>query len=154
MYFRRYRIRSKPPIQTVCFDMALTIEENKVLIRRFFAAIERGDLNDFDHIVSEDYNDHLAGQSPGRESLKKYFTGLRTSFPDLKLPIIRMVAEGDHVAVLNRVRGTHKGNFLTVAPTGNRIDIMAFQLYRIENGQLAEHWEVADFATMMQQLHA
>jgi predicted ester cyclase len=94
-------------------------------------------LTIFDQIVSEDYNDHLAGQRPGRENLKKYFTGLRTAFPDLELPIKRMVAERDHVAVLNRVQGTHKGDFLTVAPTGNLIDVMAFQLYRIENGQLA-----------------
>ena len=134
--------------------MPFSIEENKVLIRRFFAAIESGDLNYFDNIVSKDYNDHLAGQSQGGENLRKYFIGLRTSFANLKLPIIRMVAEADHVAVLNRVRGTHKGNFLNIAPTGNSIDIMAFQLYRIENGQLAQHWEVADFATIMQQLQS
>jgi len=36
--------------------------------------------------------------------------------------------------------------------TSRRIDAMAFQLYRIQNGQLAEHWEVADFAMLMQQL--
>ena len=152
MYFRRYQIQPKPPIRTVCFDMALNIEENKALIRRFFTAIERGNLTVFDQIVSEDYNDHLVGQSPGRENLKKYFTGLCTAFPDLELPILRMVAERDHVAVLNRVKGTHKGDFQSVTPTGNRIDVMAFQLYRIENEKLAEHWEVADFATMMQQL--
>jgi predicted ester cyclase len=139
-------------MQTVCFDMALNIEENKALIRRFFTAIERGNLTVYDQIVSEDYNDHLVGQSPGGENLKKYFTGLRTAFPDLELPIIRMVAERDHVAVLNLVKGTHKGDFQSVTPTGNRIDVMAFQLYRTENEKLAEHWEVADFATMMQQL--
>jgi hypothetical protein len=29
---------------------------------------------------------------------------------------------------------------------------MAFQLYRIQRGQLAEHWQVADFATILRQL--
>ncbi|WP_259065846.1 ester cyclase [Mucilaginibacter sp. X4EP1] len=37
---------------------------------------------------------------------------------------------------------------------GNPVDALAFQLYRIENGQLAEHWEVADFATLVQQIQA
>ena len=37
------------------------------------------DLTVFDQIVSEDYNDHLAGQSPGHENLKKYFIGLSTA---------------------------------------------------------------------------
>jgi steroid delta-isomerase-like uncharacterized protein len=133
-------------------SMSLSIEENKALIRRFFSAIESGNLQVLDEIVAEDYDDHLAGQAPGRETLKKYFAGLRSAFPDLTLPISAIVAEGDRVAVLNSVRGTHKGEFIGLKPTGRRIDAMAFQLYRIENGQLAEHWEVADFALLMRQL--
>jgi predicted ester cyclase len=102
--------------------------------------------------VAGNYDDHLAGQSPGRETLKQYFSGLHAAFADLKLPISAIVAEGDKVAVLNSVRGTHKGDFIGLQPTGRKIDAMAFQLYRIENGQLAEHWEVADFSTLMRQL--
>ena len=130
------------------------IDQNKALVRRFFAAIENGGYGVFDEIVSVDYDDHLAGQSPGRETLKRYFAGLRAAFPDLRLPIIAMVAEADHVAVLNSVRGTQRGEFAGRPPRGNQVDVMAFQLYRIANGQLAEHWEVADFATLMQQLDA
>src|SRR5882672_2702669 len=127
------------------------IERNKALVRRFFAAIEHGDFRVFDEIVAEDYDD-LAGQTPGRETLKRYFTGLRSAFADLRLPITNIVAEGNLVAVLNSVRGTHKGDFAGIKAKGNRIDAMAFQLYRIANGQLAEHWEVADFMTLMNQL--
>jgi ketosteroid isomerase-like protein len=77
------------------------IERNKDLVRRFFAAIEHGDLRVFDEIVAEDYEDHLAGQTPGRETLKRYFAGLRSAFADLSLPITNIVAEGNLVAVLN-----------------------------------------------------
>src|SRR5258708_39097037 len=125
--------------------MSTKLEDNKALVRRFFGAIERGELAVFDQIVSEDYDDHLAGQSPGREALKRYFTALRAAFPDLKLPITTMVAEGDHVAVLNSVQGTHRGAFAGRQPSRPK----AFQLYRIANEQLAEHWKVADFATLM-----
>jgi steroid delta-isomerase-like uncharacterized protein len=128
------------------------LDDNKALVRRFFNAIERGELAVFDQIVSQDYNDHLAGQSSGRETLKRYFAGLRSAFPDLTLPITTMVAEGDYVSVLNSVQGTHRGAFLGRQPTGKRVDAMAFQLYRIANGQLAEHWELADFSTLMRQL--
>ena len=61
MYFRRYQIHPKPQIRTVCFDMPLNIEENKALVRRFFAAVESGDLAIFDQIVSDDYNDRFTG---------------------------------------------------------------------------------------------
>jgi ketosteroid isomerase-like protein len=63
------------------------IEENKTLVRRFFAAVEAAAFHVFDEIVVENYNDHLAGQSPGRETLKQYFSGLHAAFADLKLPI-------------------------------------------------------------------
>lgn len=88
--------------------MPTPIEENKSLVRRFIHAIELGGFAVFDEIVSLDYNDHLAGQSPGRENLKRYFAGARSAFPDLELPIIYMVAQGDRVAALTGFRGTHK----------------------------------------------
>ncbi|MGE2836290.1 ester cyclase [Mycobacterium sp. SMC-4] len=125
---------------------------NKRLVRRFFTAIEDGDFDVFDEIVADTYDDHLPGQSAGRDTLKDYFHGLRTAFPDLRLPISQMIAEDDRVAVLNAVQGTHRGEFLGIAPTGRRVDASAFQLYRIEDGRLAEHWEVADFATLLRQL--
>jgi steroid delta-isomerase-like uncharacterized protein len=132
--------------------MSSKIKKNKTLVRLFFAAIESGNFGIFDQIVSHDYNDHGAGQSPGRENLKIYFTRLRSAFPDLKLPMTAIVAEGDYVAVLNAIQGTHKGDFGGIRATGKRVNAMAFQLYRIANGQLAEHWEVADSATIIQQL--
>jgi predicted ester cyclase len=132
--------------------MSSRVEENKELVRRFFAAIEAAEFQAFDQIVAENYNDHLPGQSPGRETLKQYFSGLHAAFADLKLPISEILAEGDKVAVLNAVQGVHKGEFAGLLPTGRPIDAMAFQLYRIQDGRLAEHWEVADFATLMRQL--
>lgn len=61
-----------------------------------------------------------------------------------------MVADGDKVAVLSGFRGTHnKGSYGEFKATGKRIDGTAFQLYRIENGQLAEHWEILDYWTII-----
>jgi steroid delta-isomerase-like uncharacterized protein len=131
-----------------------SVEANKLLVRRFFAAVESGDFGVFDEVVAEDYDDHLPGQSPGRDTLKSYFGGLRAAFPDLRLPISQLIAEGDRVAVLNAVRGTHLGEFLGIAPTGRTVDAQAFQMYRIQDGRLAEHWEVADFTTLLRQLNA
>src|SRR5882757_890807 len=129
------------------------IEENKALVTQFFSVIEANVFLDvFDKIVAENYNDHLPGQGPGREVLKKYFTGLHTAFANLKLPIWSMVAEGDKVAVYNSVQGVHQTDYGPFKAKGNPVDAKAFQMYRIENGQLAEHWEVADFTTLIQQI--
>jgi len=131
------------------------IEENKALVIQFFSAIEKNNFLDvFDKIVAENYDDHLPGQSPGRDVLKKYFTGLHTAFANLKLPIWSIVAEGDKVAVYNSVQGVHQTEYGPFKAKGNPVDAKAFQMYRIENGQLAEHWEVTDFTTLIQQIQA
>ncbi|MNE27917.1 SnoaL-like polyketide cyclase [compost metagenome] len=96
----------------------------------------------------------MPGQEPGREVLKQYFAGLHTAFGELKFPLWFMLAEGDKVAVYNSVQGIHKADYGPFKAKNNLVDVNAFQLYRIENGQLAEHWEVADFATLVQQIQA
>jgi predicted ester cyclase len=132
--------------------MSNKTELNKSIVRRFFNAIESGDLSVLDEIVTDTYDFHVPGQGPGRESLKRYLAGLRAALPDLQLPIRDMVAENDKVAVFNSVRGTHKGDFGPMKATGKRVDFTVFHLYRLEVGRLAEHWEVTDFATLQAQI--
>ena len=129
-------------------------EDNKSLVIQFFSAIENNKLEMFDQLVAQDYNDHLQGQTPGREVLKKYFAGLHTAFADLQLPIWAMVAEGDKVAVHNSIKGIHRADYGGLKAKGNLVNAQAFQLYRVERGQLAEHWEVPDLATLLQQIQA
>ena len=130
------------------------IEANKSLVKKYFKAIEQSDLPALDTIVAELYEDRVPGRAPGREPLKDAVRSLRAAFPDLRSTVTHSVAEGDLVAVYNRVRGTHNGALGDLAATGNRVDFTAFQLFRVEGGMLAEHWEIADDATLMRQLGA
>ncbi|WP_342251168.1 ester cyclase [Sphingomonas sp. OTU376] len=130
------------------------IEANKALVRRYFDMFNSGDLAALPDIVSQDYGDKLEGQASGIEVIRSYLLGLKASFPDFTWTIEQIVAEGDRVAVMNRVSGTHLHDFGGMAATGNRVDFAAFQIYRIEAGRLAEHWEVADFAKFQEQLGA
>ena len=132
--------------------MSDQLEMNKSIVKRFFAAIEENDAVAFDQLVHDGYIDHLPGQAPGRESLKTYIASLHRGLAEITMPILHIVAEGDMVAVLNKVLGIHGGILLGYPASGNRVDITNFQLYRIQDGRLAEHWEVADFATLMSQL--
>ena len=125
---------------------------NKATVRRFLAAIEANDAEAFVELVDESYIDYLPGQPPDRDNLKQYVAMLHRGISDLTMPILHIVAEGDKVAVLNKVLGTHSGALLGYPASGNRVDITNFQLYRLEVGRLTEHWEVADFAALTSQL--
>lgn len=129
-------------------------EANKTIVRRYFDMFNSGDLSQLADIVSQDYGDKLDGQSSGIEVIRSYLEGLKSSFPDFTWTIEQIIGEGDRVAVMNRVSGTHMNDFGEVKASGNRVDFAAFQFYRIADGKLAEHWEVADFAKFQEQLTA
>lgn len=130
------------------------VEANKAVVLRYFDAFNRADFSQLDQIVTADYGDRLEGQAPGIHVIRSYLEGLKASFPDFTWTIEQIIAEGDRVAVMNRVSGTHRADFGGLKATGNKVDFRAFQIYRIEGGKLAEHWEVADFATFQSQLEA
>lgn len=130
------------------------IEVNKTIVRRYFEIFNTGELDRLGEVLAQDYGDRLEGQSGGIAVIRSYLEGLKAGFPDFAWTIEQIIAEGDRVAVINRVTGTHLHDFGALKATGNRVDIKAFQMYRVAAGRLAEHWEVADFAKFEEQLKA
>jgi predicted ester cyclase len=63
-----------------------------------------------------------------------------------------MVAEGDKVAVRFTVRGTHRGEFMGIAPTGKEVVVQGMDINRMANGKIVERWGIADSLSMLQQL--
>ena len=77
-----------------------------------------------------------------------------TSFPDIQVTIEDIVCEGDKVVVRNTWRGTDKGGFGGMAPTGKSFVVEGIVMWRIENGKVAERWAVIDYRGLMRQLSA
>jgi steroid delta-isomerase-like uncharacterized protein len=127
-------------------------EANRALVKRYFSAIEKGDLTALDEVVAADYHDHAPGRQPGRGALKAAVQTLRVAFPDMTSAVTHMLAEGDLIAVRNRVTGTQHGPLGELPATGNRVDFTALQLFRVEDKLIIEHWEIFDETTLTQQL--
>ena len=135
----------------------MSIEENKALLHRFYEGISEGNLTVVDELIADDVVDHspfAPGQVPGRQGTLELFTMIRTAFPDLRITVEDMVAEGDKVVVRGTFGGTHKGEFMGIAPTGKQITVGLIEIQRITGGKMVEHWNVVDSLGMMQQLGA
>jgi predicted ester cyclase len=129
-------------------------EASKALVKRYFMAIEEGDLTALDEVVSTHYRDHAPGRKPGRGPLKAAVQTLRVAFPDMTSTVTHMRAEGDLIAVRNRVTGTQHGPLGELPATGNHVDFTALQLFRVEDELIVEHWEIFDETTLTQELSA
>ena len=135
------------------------LEANKNLLRRFVDAINKKQFDLFDQLCSPNYVWHGIGSPNIREDVrgiqnfKKAVAEFTNAMPDLKVIIEDLVAEGDRVAVRFEEIGTHTGApFAGIPPAGKRVVWRAVDIYRVENGKLAEEWFVDDSLGMLKQL--
>ena len=82
------------------------------------------------------------------------FTEMRASFPDLNVAVDKVVSDNDNIAVAYTLAGTHRGNFMGVAPTGRRISARGLQIPRFEDGKLVERCGSSDQLGILRQIGA
>ena len=79
-------------------------------------------------------------------------TTCRAAFENLNVTVENMTAEGNKVAARFTARGIHKGAFMGLQPTGKPITMTGIEIFRIENGKIAELWGEANLLGLMQQI--
>jgi len=131
-------------------------EQNKAIVRRLFEELwNKGSLSVADELIAPAYEHHDASTPDvgrGPESEKKRVTLYRTAFPDMRLTIEDIVAEGETVMARWSCRGTHKGDLSGIAPTGKQFTISGVTIARLANGKMVEGWVNWDALGLMQQL--
>jgi predicted ester cyclase len=135
-------------------------ERNKAVVRRFKEAQGTADeAATMRAVLAPNYRrwrgglEHLAANArdqgfPGPGAY------LRGALPDRTDEIVDLAAEGDQVAMLFRVRATHKGNLFGIAPTGKALDFYEVGFFTLAKEQITEAWFMADEAGLLLQLGA
>ncbi len=133
----------------------MSVEENKAVELRFFEeVVNKGNLAVIDELVAANFVDRAAlpGAAPDREGYKQFFAAVHSAFPDFPSTLEDMIAEGDKVVQRFTVRGTHKGEWMGIAPTGKQIEVGGIAIHRLAGGKIVEDWVSMDMLSMMQQL--
>jgi len=68
--------------------------------------------------------------------IKQTIMELVESFPDVKASIEEMIAESDSVAVRWIDRGTHRGTWRGVAPTGKTVELRGATIFQVKDGKI------------------
>jgi len=137
----------------------MVAEENKAIVQRFNELVvgevfRTGNVDALDEVLAPELVYHQPEAPPDLESYKRFLAMLRLACPDLSHTVEDMIAEGDKVVDRLTWQATHKGPFMGIPPTGNRLTVTEIHINRIAEGRIVERWSQPDMLGLMQQLGA
>jgi len=132
----------------VCADGAV----GSKLLDLYIAAVNARNLNAFAEFTAENYIQH-SGRSPnGLTALIETFRGVYARMPDVQMRAEDRIIAGDRVVSRMILAATHTQPLQGIAPTGRRFELRTIDIWRVENGKFAEHWDIVDFPGLVKQL--
>jgi steroid delta-isomerase-like uncharacterized protein len=124
-------------------------------MRSAYERISAGDISGFGDLVADDFVEHdeIPGLPANKDGLLEYFGQLLSAFPDMRMDVEDLLADGDKTVARVTVRATHDGEFMGIPPTNNQVQMQLIDIMRFDgDGLVSEHWGVADMLSLMQQL--
>ncbi|MFH8514916.1 ester cyclase [Streptomyces gelaticus] len=139
-------------------DVVRDEQLNRARARRFFHEIAVGGrLDVIDEVFAADYTDHDIAKTErvmvGSGRLRDDVVRWRAAF-DFTFELDRQICEGDDVVTLWTWTGTHKGEFMGIAPTGRQCVMTGTTIFRFENGRIQEGWWHEDLMGLLRELGA
>jgi predicted ester cyclase len=135
----------------------MTAEQNKEIVRRFYAAFEVNDESALQALLAPDLEAYVHN-SPRPQSREEMLGGIKiwhASFSDVRFDIQEQIAEGDKVATRMAFRSTHSGDsFMGQPPSHKPIDIHAVSIEQVKDGRIVWRRVLSDWYGLMQQLGA
>jgi steroid delta-isomerase-like uncharacterized protein len=99
----------------------VSVADHKALLLRYISDVwDAGDVEAVERFLSPSFRRHTSstGESVDLAGQIKRLEGFREAFPDIIIEVEDIIAEEDRVAFRSTMRGTHRGHFLGIPPTG------------------------------------
>ena len=133
-------------------------EALKTLVQRFHdEAWNRGEMAVIEELFSPQYTRHDPGTgttTADHDDQRRSAGSQRTMFPDLRLHVDFMIAEGDRVAARWTIEGTNTGPRGKSPATGKAVKFSGINIFRFQNGKVVELWNHRDDLSVTRQLSA
>ena len=133
----------------------MPVASNETVVRRFFDTVwNQGEVAQVGDFMASDFVSHngLQVAITTAEDYGKAVSLLRGAMPDLHTTLELVVSDGDYVCVCGRDHGTHVGELFGHPGTGREVDGTWIEIFRVDDGKLAEGWLEMDTAGFLDQL--
>ncbi|HTR46425.1 MAG TPA: ester cyclase [Verrucomicrobiae bacterium] len=128
--------------------------DNLQLVKNSIAKFNAGDLEGYLAMFDKAVMFHGLSRKlkPGVGGLREYYTDLRRAFPDMRLSSEDLIADGEKVANRYTFYGTHKGEYMGVAPTMKLVVTPGIVINLFRAGKCIETWQSTDALGFLAQL--
>jgi len=132
------------------------IEENKAIVNQFRERMSKGDTSAIDELMTTNCVLHALGATPtrdfNREEFRQMLENAGAIWSDMSVTYEDIIAEGDKVVIRATRSGKHTGKLNNIEPTGKTVTVVRFSVFRIEDGKIAEMWNMDNLLSQFQQL--
>ena len=137
----------------------MSAEASRDLIHRLFdEVINQWNFAILDQLFAPtfrvDPDDSQTQAAQGPEDAERFFTWLRSVFPDLHYTIDDIVVEGEKAVARVHAHGTHRGDYLGQQPTDLAVEYSEMVILRVADNRIAEWWVVLNQLPILQQIGA
>lgn len=130
----------------------MTFCEKKAIVSCFYDGYNHKDIEkSFDDFIAPDLVNHTMGGALGRDNWLAFDKAFLAAVPDLKLVVKEQFSDNNRVVTHWKCAGTHQGEFMGMAASGNTIELEGISIDEVEDGKIREHFAMADFTKFMQQ---
>jgi steroid delta-isomerase-like uncharacterized protein len=123
------------------------------LAETYLKMLNTHDPDVVDQFEAEGYVNHEAlFSAEGREANRQMWHAFFSGLPDVSASMEDLVIAGDRVVGRFVYRGTHTGDFMGVPATGSAVEMRSIDIWRVEDGMFAEHWDEINAMQLFQQI--
>ena len=124
------------------------------VLDRYVAAMNAHDTSRFPEIFTDTYIQHSGRSLSGLAAQIELFKQIFATQPDVQMQVDDRIISGDKVVARTTRSLTHTGTIRGFPPTGKRLGFRTIDIWRVENGKFAEHWDLTDAEEVLRQLRA
>ena len=133
----------------------MTAAANETNLQRAFEAWNARDLDGYLELYDDSIKLHGYSPEPmGKSAVRGFYQMIHHAFDGPKLTFHDVFSNGDRLAVRFTMTGTHRGEFLGVAPTGRNVAVDGITVLHFKNGKCVERWSSVDTYAWLAQLGA
>ncbi len=141
----------------LAYQSRIALEQaNKDATKRWLSELwDQGEYAVATELLTADFRRHSEGYpAVGPEAYAAIIKSCHDGFPDTKISLVDLIAEGDKVFVRWHWTGTHQAEFRGVAATGKEISVYGEDLILFRDGKISDIWPLFDPLRLMLQIGA